>query len=136
MKMLSYLFISVHVACALWGTIGISSNVGFGYKHVAEFWVEQILFATTTSALRSYNRMLYSSMIPHGAETQFFGLEITLDLATGWINPLLQGTIQNRTHNLRFPMIPNLILLLVALGFYAWVDVEKGKLEAKEAMKK
>lgn len=103
---------------------------------MAEFWVEQVLFATTTSALRSYNRMLYASMIPHGAEAQFFGLEITLDLATGWINPLLQGTIQNRTHNLRFPMIANLILLLVALGFYVWVDVDKGKLDAKDAMEK
>ncbi len=69
-------------------------------------------------------------MLPLGREAQFFGLEITLDLATGWINPLVQGAIQNRTHNLRWPMVPNLGVMLVAAGVYWWVDVEKGMRDA------
>ena len=72
-------------------------------------------------------------MLPIGREAQFFGLEITLDLATGWINPLVQGAIQNRTHNLRFPMIPNVALMCVALGFYIWTDLEKGIADARVA---
>jgi hypothetical protein len=51
---------------------------------------------------------------------------LTLDLATGWINPLVQSVIQNKTHNLRYPMLPNFFLLVVALGFYIWCDLEKG----------
>lgn len=133
-KRWAYIFLIVNILCVLWGTIGISDNVSIGYKNVAEFWVEQALFMSTSSALRSLNRVLYASMLPRGAEAQFFGLEITLDLAVGWINPLVQGVIQDRTHNLRFPMLPNLFLMIIGLGLYWWVDVEKGREEAKVEM--
>ncbi|EAW12453.1 MFS transporter [Aspergillus clavatus NRRL 1] len=130
-KSWAYGFFLVNILCVLWGCIGISNEVTIGYKHQAEFWVEQVLFMSTSSALRAYNRALYSSLIPKHSEAQFFGLEITLDLATGWINPLVMGVIQNRTHNLRFPMIPNLLLMVVGLGLYWLVDVPKGIEQAK-----
>jgi MFS-type transporter involved in bile tolerance (Atg22 family) len=129
-----YVFLVVNMACVLWGCIGISNHVTIGYKHQAEFWVEQALFMSTSSALRSYNRAVYSSLLPKGSEAQFFGLEITLDLATGWINPLVQSVIQDHTHNLRFPMIPNLLLMLVATVFYVWVDIPKGIEDAKSLL--
>ncbi|KAI9706624.1 MAG: hypothetical protein M1836_003633 [Candelina mexicana] len=130
-KTWAYTFLTINLLCLLWGCIGISKHVTIGYKHRPEFYIEQFLFLSTSSALRSLNRVLYASMLPVGREAQFFGLEITLDLATGWINPLVQGTIQNRTHNLRFPMIPNLLLMLLALCFYIWTKVEKGMEDAK-----
>ncbi|KAG9233568.1 autophagy-related protein 22-like protein [Amylocarpus encephaloides] len=133
-KRWAYIFLGVNIACVFWGTIGISENVTIGYKHNAEFWVEQVLFMSTSSALRSLNRTMYASMLPRGGEAQFFGLELTLDLAVGWINPLVQGVIQNRTHNLRYPMLPNLFLMLIALGLYISVDVEKGRKEAEVEM--
>lgn len=133
-KRWAYGFLAVNILCVLWGCIGISPNVPIGYKHAAEFWVEQAFFLSASSALRSHNRVLYSSMLPRGSEAQFFGLEITLDLATGWINPLIQGTIQNRTHNLRFPMIPNLVLMLISTALYIWTDVDKGIREAEQPM--
>ncbi|QUC19597.1 uncharacterized protein UV8b_03838 [Ustilaginoidea virens] len=130
-KSWAYLFLAVNILCVFWGCIGISKNVSIGYKHQAEFWVADFLFMSTSSALRSLNRVLYASLIPKGSEAAFFGLEITLDLATGWINPLVQGVIQNRTHNLRFPMIPNLLLMLVALALYVWTDVDQGMRDAE-----
>lgn len=65
-------------------------------------------------------------MLPKGTEAQFFGLEITLKLATWWIITLVQSVIQDQTHNLRFPMISNPLLMLVSLGMYVWLDVDKG----------
>ncbi|KAF7596207.1 hypothetical protein BBP40_002739 [Aspergillus hancockii] len=130
-KSWAYVFLSVNFLCALWGCIGISNHVTVGYKHAAEFWVEQVLFMSTSSALRSYNRTVFSSLIPRGSEAQFFGMEITLDLATGWINPLVQGVIQDHMHNLRFPMIPNVLLIFVAILLYIWVDIPKGIEDAK-----
>lgn len=119
-------FLSINIFCIFWGCLGISKNVKIGYKYVPEFWIEQTLFCMTSSALRSANRVMYASMLPRGREAHFFGLELTLDLATGWINPLVQSVIQNRTHNLRYPMLPNFFLLVAALGFYIWCDLEKG----------
>jgi MFS-type transporter involved in bile tolerance (Atg22 family) len=133
-KRWAYVFLFINIFCVFWGTIGISNNVTIGYKHEVEFWIELVVFMGTSSALRSLNRVLYASMLPKGAEAQFFGLEITLDLATGWINPLVQGVIQNNTHNLRFPMIPNLLLMMIATGLYVWVDLENGIEEAKQEL--
>ncbi|KJZ71015.1 hypothetical protein HIM_09594 [Hirsutella minnesotensis 3608] len=130
-KRWAYIFLAVNILCVFWGCLGISANVPVGYKHQAEFWVADFLFMSTSSALRSLNRVLYASLIPKGSEAVYFGLEITLDLATGWINPLVQGVIQNNTHNLRFPMIPNLLLMVAALCLYVWTDVDKGMEDAK-----
>ncbi|PHH77288.1 hypothetical protein CDD82_3583 [Ophiocordyceps australis] len=130
-KLWAYLFLAVNIVCVFWGCLGISNSIPIGYKHMAEFWVAIVIFMSTSSALRSLNRVLFASLIPKGSEALYFGLEITLDLATGWINPLVQGVIQNRTHNLRFPMIPNLILMVLALGLYLWTDMEKGMQDAE-----
>jgi MFS-type transporter involved in bile tolerance (Atg22 family) len=125
-KNYAYVFLSINTLCIFWGCLGISVNVPIGYKHTAEFWVEQFLFSSTFSALRATNRVIYSSMLPRGREAHFFGLESTLDLATGWISPLVQSVIQDRTHNLRYPMLPNLFLILIAAFFYYWTDLDKG----------
>lgn len=130
-KSWAYIFLSVNIICVFWGCLGISDHVPIGYKHQAEFWVADFLFMSTSSALRSLNRVLYASIIPQGSEAAFFGLEITLDLATGWINPLVQGVIQNNTHNLRFPMIPNLVLMIAALALYIWTDIDQGMRDAE-----
>ncbi|KAI0522110.1 autophagy-related protein 22 [Xylaria bambusicola] len=126
MKTYAYFFLTLHVLWCLWGTFGISDNVPIGFKHTGEFWGEIALLNPATSALRACNRVMYAAMIPRGKEAHFTGLELTLDLATGWINPLVQSVIQDATHNLRYPMLPNLFLFLVSSGFYFWFDMDKG----------
>ncbi|KAH6671305.1 autophagy-related protein 22-like protein [Halenospora varia] len=132
-KRWAYGFLSIQFLCVFWGTIGIA-NIPVGYKHTAEFWVQQAIYLASVSALRAINRVMFASMLPKGAEAQFFGLEVTLDLATGWINTLVQGVIQNRTHNLRFPLLPDLLVILVSIGFYLWFDLEKGIEDAKKPL--
>ncbi|KAI1124424.1 autophagy-related protein 22-like protein [Nemania abortiva] len=126
MKSYAYFFFVIHIFWCLWGTLGISNNVPIGFKNTAEFWVELAVLNPATSALRACNRVMYAAMLPRGREAHFTGLELTLDLATGWINPLVQSVIQDATHNLRYPMLPNLFLYLVAGGFYLWFDIDKG----------
>ncbi|KAI1361227.1 autophagy-related protein 22 [Xylaria arbuscula] len=126
MKSYAYFFLILHVLWCLWGTLGISDNVPIGFKHTGEFWGEIALLNPATSALRACNRVMYAAMIPKGKEAHFTGLELTLDLATGWINPLVQSVIQDATHNLRYPMLPNLFLFIVSSGFYFWFDMDKG----------
>ncbi|KAI5361768.1 Putative MFS transporter superfamily [Septoria linicola] len=133
-KTWAYCFLSVQLLTILWGCLGINDDVSIGYKHQAEFWVCIVLFMSSGSALRALNRTLYASIIPRGSEALFFGLDITLDLATGWINPLVQGVIQDRTGNLRFPMIPNAIAVAVGIVFYICIDVSAGINDAKQLL--
>lgn len=130
MKTWSYIFHFVSVFTIFWGCLGINSHVSIGFKNRPEFWVFEVFYMSTCSAQRSLSRTLYSALLPPGREAQFFGLEIMLGVATGWIGGLVNASIQNRTGNLRFPMIPNAILAAVAVCIYAWVDVEKGMRDA------
>ncbi|WPB02348.1 uncharacterized protein RHO25_006982 [Cercospora beticola] len=125
-KFWAYCFLGVQLLAITWGCLGVSDNIPIGYKHQAEFWVCIVLFMSSGSALRALNRTLYASIIPRDSEALFFGLDITLDLATGWINPLVQGVIQDRTGNLRFPMIPNAIAVAVGIIFYICIDIPAG----------
>lgn len=129
-KTWAYCFFAVSIFAQFWGCLGISGHVRVGYKHRWEFWVSEVFYVSSSSGLRSLNRALYSSMLPEGDEAQFFGLEILLGVATGWIGPLVNATIQNKTGNLRYPMLPNLFLACIALGVYVWVDSERGMRDA------
>ncbi|KAI0163835.1 autophagy-related protein 22 [Xylariaceae sp. FL1272] len=131
-KYYAYFFFAIHIFWCFWGTLGIGSNVPIGFKKSAEFWAELATLNPSTSALRACNRVMYAAMLPKGREAHFTGLEITLDLAVGWINPLVQSVIQDRTHNLRYPILPNLFLFLVSGAFYLWFDMEKGIADSKK----
>lgn len=109
-----------------WGCLGVNSNSKVGFKHRAEFWVFLIFFVSTSSSIRSLNRVVYSAMLPRGKENQYFGLEIMLGLCVGWSESLIIGVIQDRTGNDRMPFIPNTVLYAVALCVFLFVDVEKG----------
>ncbi|SCU87407.1 LAME_0D09956g1_1 [Lachancea meyersii CBS 8951] len=109
-----------------WGALGANPNSVVGFKHRWEFWTGLVLFMSTSSAIRSLNRVVYSSMLPKGKENQFFGLEIMLGLLTGWTEPLIIAAISDRTGNLRLPYVPNTILFTVATVFFYSCDIEAG----------
>ncbi|WEJ95444.1 hypothetical protein PSN45_002963 [Yamadazyma tenuis] len=123
---ISYIVASLGSLGNFWGTLGINSKVKIGFKHRWEFWVFEVLFNASGSSLRSMNRAVYSTLLPEGDEAQYFGLEIMLGIATGWIGSLVNATIQDRTNNDRFPFLPNMFLALIALGLYSICDTEKG----------
>lgn len=135
MKTWAYGFLAMSIFTNFWGCLGISSHVNVGFKHRAEFWVFEVFYVSSSSALRSLNRALYSSMLPAGSEAQFFGLEIIMGVATGWIGTLVNATIQDRTGNLRYPMLPNLFLAVIALAIYVWVDADQGMRDAEKLAK-
>ncbi|CEP63412.1 MFS transporter LALA0_S08e01882g [Lachancea lanzarotensis] len=109
-----------------WGALGANPDCPVGFKHRWEFWVGLVFFMSTSSALRSIHRVVYSSMLPKGKENQFFGLEIMLGLLTGWTEPLIIAAITNRTGNSRLPYVPNTILFTVAIAFFYSCDITAG----------
>ncbi len=132
----AYIFLSINLFTNFWGCLGISNNLTVGFKHRAEFWVFEIFFVSSSSALRSLNRVLYSTLLPEGNEAQYFGLEIFLGVATGWIGTLVIAVIQDRTGNDRYPFLPNLFLVMISAGIYFWVDAEKWMREAQKLVSK
>lgn len=132
-KTWGYIFFSVQIFSNFWGSLGISHNVrAVGFKNLWEFWLFEVLFNSSGSALRSLNRTVYSTLLPRGEEAQYFGLEIMLGVATGWIGSLVIAVIQDRTGNDRYPFLPNLFLSIIALALYVIVDFEKGMTDVQK----
>ncbi|CCH45675.1 Autophagy-related protein [Wickerhamomyces ciferrii] len=131
-KQWAYSFLSISFFTNFWGCLGINSNTKVGFKHRWEFWVFEVFYSASSSAMRSLNRTLYSSMLPEGEEAQYFGLEIMLGVAVGWIGDLVNATIQDRTGNDRYPFLPNLFLVLISLILYAVCDSEQEMRDVKK----
>lgn len=109
-----------------WGSLGVNKKFIIGFKYRWEFWLFEIIFVATSSAIRSLNRVVYSAMLPIGEENQYFGLEVMLGLATGWSESLIIALIQDKTGNSRAPFIPNCLLYMISIFFYWWSDIEVG----------
>ena len=74
--------------------------------------------------MRSLNRCVYSLLLPE--ETKHNTLDwVTLGIASGWIGGLVNAVIQDRTNDDRFPFLPNMILVVVSLIVYYYVDLQK-----------
>ncbi|ODV80074.1 MFS general substrate transporter [Suhomyces tanzawaensis NRRL Y-17324] len=131
-KSWGYGFLAFSLFSNFWGCLGISSHTKVGFKHRWEFWIFEVFYSASSSALRSLNRTVYSTLLPEGEEAQYFGLEIMLGVATGWIGKLVNATIQDRTNNDRYPFLPNLFLALASIILYYFVDFEKGMKDAEK----
>lgn len=129
-----YLLLALNVFCIFWGGLGAGSASAVGLKHAPEFWVINILFMAANSAMLAYNRVVFASFIPEGSEALLSGLIFLLDLCTGWIVPLAQGGIQDKTGDLHYSMLLSLGLMLASVPFFAWVSVDKGIDQAKKQL--
>ncbi|CAX40022.1 autophagy-related protein, putative [Candida dubliniensis CD36] len=125
-KYWGYAFLSVSLLANFWGCLGINKLTPIGFQNRWEFWVFEVFYSATSSAMRSLNRCIYSSLLPVGNEAQYFGLEVTLGIASGWIGSLVNAVIQDRTNDDRFPFLPNMFLVIVSLILYYYVDLQKG----------
>lgn len=133
-KIWGYIFLGISLFTNLWGSLGINSSVKIGFKHRWEFWVFEVFYSSSSSAQRSLNRTIYSALLPEGEEAQYFGLEIMLGIATGWIGSLVNASIQDLTGNDRFPFLPNTILVAISLALYYMTNVEKGMKEVNKKL--
>ena len=125
-KYWGYAFLLVSLLANFWGCLGINKLTPIGFQNRWEFWVFEVFYSATSSAMRSLNRCIYSLLLPVGNEAQYFGLEVTLGIASGWIGSLVNAVIQDRTNDDRFPFLPNMFLVIVSLILYYYVDLQKG----------
>lgn len=126
-KTWGYWFYGVAIFANFWGCLGISSKSKVGFKHRWEFWVFEVLFTSTSSALRSLNRALYSTLLPQGDEAQYFGLEVFLGIIANAFATLINGVIQDHTGNYHYPFIQNVALMCIACFLFWYVDIDKGR---------
>ncbi|KAH9212521.1 autophagy-related protein 22-like protein [Leptodontidium sp. 2 PMI_412] len=97
----------------IWGCIGFVDNIDFGFKNRWEFYIQSLLFNVSNSIVNSVFRVLFSEMVPKGSEVEWFGLQVILSCATAWVSYVANAPLQNATHELRFPLVLCLIMLVL-----------------------
>ncbi|CAG8434879.1 6794_t:CDS:10 [Scutellospora calospora] len=108
----------------------------FGLVYKWEVWIYLALFGLLVGSLQSYCQACFAGILPEGHENEFFSLfQITAKGSSG-IGPLVSGAITNYTHNIRFCYWFLFALIALPTFIIATIDVEKGKNEAKEFVRK
>jgi MFS-type transporter involved in bile tolerance (Atg22 family) len=133
MKTWALFFLGFSLFTQFWACLGISENSRVGFKNRWEFWIIDVFYSSSSSALRSLNRVLYSSMLPVGEEAQYFGLEIIMGNLINWGVDFLMAFIQDRANNDRYPFILNVFLVLISIALYIKCDTEQGMLDVEKA---
>ncbi|KAJ3093993.1 Autophagy protein 22 [Phlyctochytrium bullatum] len=83
-------------------------------------------------ATQSTCRSLFAEMVPRGLESEFFALYVVTDRGSSWMGPLVVAALDDVTGNKRWAFGFVLASMVVPLGVFWGVDVEKGRREAEE----
>jgi len=77
--------------------------------------VQVLIFYGSQAIVNPTFRLLYAELVPAGEEIMWFGLQVILSCATTWVNYVATAPLQNHTHNLRFPIVLCLVMLIMPL---------------------
>jgi UMF1 family MFS transporter len=110
----------------------IGTFLNFGFDSKAEVYILKLVLIFPYSHLSSVQRVLLSNFIPAGRETEFFSLNQVFGRGTAWIGPLLVGSVESFTGNIRYGFIFPIVFMIVGLIFLLQINVERGLDQAKE----
>ncbi len=94
------------------------------------FMLLAALIGIVLGGSQALSRSLFSQLIPHGKEAEYFGLyEISSD-GTSWLGPLLFGLIYQITHTYRVAIISLLIFFIIGFVALLAVPIRRAIVEA------
>lgn len=102
----------------------------FFVKTTADYFVAAALVAVVMGGSQALSRSLYSLMIPHGKEAEYFSLYEISDKGTSWLAPLLFGLMLQFTGSYQLAILSLVVFFVLGLGILLKVD---WKLAAREA---
>lgn len=118
---------AVCVALVLW--IVLMFGVFF-VKTTAHYFVAAGLVAIIMGGSQALSRSIFSLMIPHGREAEFFSLYEISDKGTSWMAPLIFGLTLQMTGSYQLAILSQIIFFLSGLLLLLRVDVERAAQEA------
>jgi UMF1 family MFS transporter len=113
----------------------VPKGTPFGLNNVYEVPILGAFHGFLLGATQSTCRVMFSEMIPHGHEAEFFGLYEITDKGSAWVGPLVVGAITNATGTIRWSFLFLLIFFFAPLFIFSNMDVDKGKQQAKDFIK-
>jgi MFS-type transporter involved in bile tolerance (Atg22 family) len=92
---------------------------------VGEFWALAVVVALVLGGSQALSRSLFSQMIPHEREAEFFSFYEISERGTSWIGPLLFGLVTQATGSMRTAIFSLIVLFIAWLLMLITVDVPR-----------
>jgi len=97
---------------------------------IAQFYIMGIVIGFVLGGSQALSRSLFSQMIPHGQEAEFFSLYEVSERGTSWLGPLFFGLALQFTGSYRVAILSVIVFFLAGLAILPFVNVRKAILEA------
>ena len=112
-------------AVSIWAQLSLASKI--------EFWVLAAVVALVLGGSQALSRSLFSLMIPHEKEAEFFSFYEISDRGTSWIGPALFTWVQVQTGSMRTALFSLIVLFVGGLLILMTVDVRRAIRESGNA---
>jgi UMF1 family MFS transporter len=121
--------IAIASVIPFYGIMGFFNNT-LGLIHPWEMYILAFWYGFALGGLGAGARSIFSLLIPQGKETTFFALYAVTDKGSSIFGPFISAYITDQTHNIRYTFYFLLIMMILPIGVFWLVDVERGTKEA------
>jgi UMF1 family MFS transporter len=119
----------------LYGLLGympLFKKLGFiGLQKAWEIYPIAVVHGIVMGGISSYARSVYAPLIPEGSEAAFFALYAVTDKGSSAFGPALVGWIVDHAGSIRPAFIFLAVLVVLPAPLLWWLDVEKGREDAR-----
>lgn len=96
----------------------------------AQFFIMGAVIALVLGGSQALSRSLFSLMIPHGRESEYFSLYEVSERGTSWLGPLLFGLALQFTGSYRIAILSVAIFFIAGLLLLPFVNIRRAITEA------
>jgi UMF1 family MFS transporter len=119
---------AIVISLLIWSAIAVWAQLSL--RSVPEFWVLGAFVAVVLGGTQALSRSLFSQMIPHEREAEFFSFYEISDKGTSWIGTMLFGLVTQWTGSMRTAIFSLIILFVSGLLLLITVNVPRAIREA------
>ncbi len=116
---------AVILSLIVW-TLVLAYIYAFVYD-VVQFFVVTAVVALVMGGSQALSRSLFSQLVPHGRETEYFSVYEISDKGTSWISPIFFGLALQFTGSYRVAILSLVVFFLAGLLVLLRVDVTQGQ---------
>jgi UMF1 family MFS transporter len=88
------------------------------------FYVLAVVIAIVLGGSQALSRSMYSRLIPHGREAEYFSLYEISDKGTSWLGPFTFGVVLSMTGSYRYALIS--LMAFLVLGMFLLSKLQRG----------
>lgn len=114
------------------GVYALISVFGYFMTTALHFWILAVAVAAVQGGAQALSRSVFSSMVPRGKSSEFFGFFSVSSKFAGIVGPAAFGVVSELTGSSRYSIVFLVGFFLVGILLLSRVDVAEGRRVAQE----